>query len=166
MHLEQAIETGFAQLVSVLQAEGAGWELIGVDDGSTDGTSEELGRTADDDDRILVIRHIRNRGYGSSLKSGIRRPSADWVLVVAPDDSYPIEQVPELLRLLDAAEMVVGAWTATSFTTMLTMISLANGYRVRFVPIDYRARVARSNIRPPRNTLALLAGMIDKRSGR
>ncbi|HYN81235.1 MAG TPA: glycosyltransferase family 2 protein [Gemmatimonadaceae bacterium] len=87
--------------------ENSGWryELIVVDDGSTDGTAEQaaMGEGAQ------VLRHRRNRGYGAALKSGIHAARYDWILITDADGTYPPSAIPELLAVAAGAEMVVGA---------------------------------------------------------
>lgn len=81
-------------------------ELIVVDDGSTDGTGEQARRGG-----ARVIRSERNRGYGASLKRGIAAASADWIVIIDADGTYPAEAIPRLIERRGDADMVVGART-------------------------------------------------------
>jgi glycosyltransferase involved in cell wall biosynthesis len=88
----------------VMDNSGWNYEIILVDDGSTDGT--DLAAAAQG---VRVIRHRRNRGYGAALKRGVSAAQFDWILITDADGTYPPEAIPELLAQADSNEMVVGA---------------------------------------------------------
>lgn len=79
-------------------------EVIVVDDGSSDNTADEAEKEA-----TRVIRANRNRGYGASLKAGIRAAQYPWVAITDADGTYPAQHFPELLESARTADMVVGA---------------------------------------------------------
>lgn len=81
-------------------------EIIIVDDGSTDGSREIAEQTG-----VRVISHGTGRGYGASLKTGIRNANGDSIVIIDGDGTYPAEMIPELLKGLETADMVVGART-------------------------------------------------------
>lgn len=83
------------------------YDIIVVDDGSTDGTAE---RAASHGAR--VVRLAENRGYGAALKAGIRSSRSKHVLITDADGTYPPEAIPALLELADTADMVVGSRAA------------------------------------------------------
>src|SRR5215211_4461991 len=70
----------------VMEASGWRYEIIVVDDGSTDGTGEQAAQA---DAGAIVLRHRRNRGYGAALKSGIHAARYDWILITDADGTYP-----------------------------------------------------------------------------
>jgi glycosyltransferase involved in cell wall biosynthesis len=79
-------------------------ELIVVDDGSEDGTAE-LAREAG----ATVLAQPMNRGYGASLKVGIRHAQYDRIVITDADGTYPANMIPKIVAGLDEYEMVVGA---------------------------------------------------------
>ena len=83
------------------------WEIVIVDDGSTDATREAL--VPFESPRVRVISHEQNRGYGAALKTGVHHARYPWILITDADGTYPCRHIPELLRLRGEAEMVVGA---------------------------------------------------------
>lgn len=92
------------ELRSVMEGLDRPWELIVVDDGSTDGTGEMAA-----EEGATVIRVVRNRGYGAALKAGIARAAHDVIVITDADGTYPASAIPDLLGHADDFEMVVGA---------------------------------------------------------
>jgi glycosyltransferase involved in cell wall biosynthesis len=108
---KNAVEATLRQLERVLAAVEP-HEIIAVDDGSTDGTSDILDGLAPDITSLRVIRHSFNRGYGGALKTGIRAARGRFLAITDSDGTYPNERIPELLAHAEAgAHMVVGART-------------------------------------------------------
>lgn len=107
---EHGVEAVLESLLDALQGEPRPWEVIVVDDGSTDGTPDILKRW---ENRVQVVRHRVNRGYGASLKTGIRSCHGPWIAIVDGDGTYPLERLPELYEVCrQGADMAVGARTA------------------------------------------------------
>lgn len=90
----------------VLRGTGVDFELIVVDDGSTDRTGEIVKRTG-----AVLIRQPANRGYGAALKLGINRARYGRILIVDADGTYPPEAIPALLKEAEGYDMTVGART-------------------------------------------------------
>ncbi|MFH2010749.1 MAG: glycosyltransferase family 2 protein [bacterium] len=94
------------RLTRVLDGLDRETELLVVDDGSSDDTAAVVEGAG-----VRVIRHGENRGYGASLKTGIRKASHDLVTIIDADCTYPPEALPELLGPAADHDMVVGART-------------------------------------------------------
>lgn len=106
---EGAIASTLAAIDSTMRATGRMFDVIVVDDGSSDGTANVLAQTG-----ARVVRHRANRGYGAALKTGIRATSHPLIAILDADGTYPIARLPELLAQADDADMVVGARTGGS----------------------------------------------------
>jgi glycosyltransferase involved in cell wall biosynthesis len=109
---EHGLGAVLAQLSAIqaqMNAAGRQVEIIVVDDGSADQTSE----VARQHKGITLIRHRVNRGYGAALKTGIRHAKGDWICITDADGTYPNERVPELVEraITGDFDMVVGART-------------------------------------------------------
>lgn len=95
-------------------------ELVVVDDGSRDGTSEILGRA--DDERLRVITHQRNAGKGAAIRTAVDSAEGDYMVILDADLEYDPQDIPRLLSpVLDGRAMVVygnrtfGSHSAYSF---------------------------------------------------
>jgi glycosyltransferase involved in cell wall biosynthesis len=108
---ENAVSATLRQLEGVLSAVDS-YEIIAVDDGSTDGTGAILDSLVPEIESLRVIRHATNRGYGAALKSGIRAAHGHYLAITDSDGTYPNGRIPELLARAEAgADMVVGSRT-------------------------------------------------------
>lgn len=103
---EKSITDTLSRLEATLATFSIPTEIIVVNDGSTDRTGE----LAMQFEAVQVINHPINIGYGNSLKDGIRKTRYEWVGIVDADGSYPIEDIPLLVREMEKGfDMVVGA---------------------------------------------------------
>jgi glycosyltransferase involved in cell wall biosynthesis len=107
---ESAIEESLQSLRECLGDIGP-YEVIVVNDGSTDRTSEILEGRAREDASLRIIHHMRNQGYGAALKTGIRRASGRLVAIIDADGTYPYDRLPDLINRAESADMVVGSRT-------------------------------------------------------
>jgi glycosyltransferase involved in cell wall biosynthesis len=88
-------------------------EVLVIDDGSTDGTGEDL----EDLPKVRVVRQPYNKGNGAAIKTGLRMAQGDAIVVIDGDGQHPPADVPRLLEQLDRYDLVVGARGEESQTT-------------------------------------------------
>lgn len=84
---------------------GSAWDIVVVDDGSTDGTAGLLDRCAG---RVRVLRHPSNRGYGAALKTGILNTRSENVLFFDGDGQHDAADLPAFIKALETHECVFG----------------------------------------------------------
>ena len=104
---EDSVATTYDELSKVLTSTGVNYEIIFVDDGSTDGTGEILKCLSG----LKLIRHSLNKGYGAALKAGIKEAQGTFILITDADGTYPNQEIPQLLAYRDEWDMIVGART-------------------------------------------------------
>ncbi|MGC9669103.1 glycosyltransferase family 2 protein [Planosporangium sp. 12N6] len=81
-------------------------ELVVVDDGSSDGTREILGRT--DDPRLRVVLHERNQGKGAAIRTAVAQAVGDYLVILDADLEYDPQDIPRLLApILEGKATVV-----------------------------------------------------------
>jgi len=98
------------RLVRVLEEQAQRFELIYVDDGSTDGTYRALQELAGKDPRVKILRLARNYGQEAAVQAGMLRSRGRWVLQTDGDLQNPPEEIPKLLAKRDEGyEIVYGA---------------------------------------------------------
>lgn len=91
-------------------------EIIVIDDGSSDETlflAQKTGAT--------VLAHKNNRGYGASLKTGIRHAKTDFVLTMDADGQHRAEDLRYLWEMVDNHDMVVGQRTKLIHSSLWRM---------------------------------------------
>lgn len=83
-------------------------EIIIVDDGSKDGTAAAVEAIAAKDDRVRLIRHSVNMGYGAAVKDSIWAASKELILTTDSDLQFDLAEVARFLPRLLNADMVAG----------------------------------------------------------
>jgi glycosyltransferase involved in cell wall biosynthesis len=90
------LEGFYARVCAAL--DGIPFELVIVDDGSTDETPAILARLAESDERLRVIQLSRTFGYQSAMSAGLDHAAGDVVVTIDADLQDPPELIPDLLE--------------------------------------------------------------------
>lgn len=104
---EEILATFYGRVRDAL--DGHDWELVLVDDGSTDSTPQLLGELAAEDERVRVVRLSRNFGYQSAVIAGLDHCRGDVVVTIDADLQDPPELILEMLERWSQGSDVVYA---------------------------------------------------------
>lgn len=206
------LRTEVDRISAALDASEYEWEIVVVDDGSDDGSAEQIDEVARSRPEIRAIRFGRNRGVGAARKAGTASAKGRVVVWTDVDMTYPNDQIPQLVKELDGHDQVVGARTEQgtfrpgrrqarwaigklaeylsetdipdlnsglrafrtevvrqflhqfpdrmSHVTTVTMAFLANGYSIKYVPIEYAERAGTSKFHWWRDTQRYLLQVV------
>ena len=96
------------RLERALDSTGRPWEIVYVDDGSTDGSLDLLAALADSDPRVHVIEFNRNYGQHAAVFAGLASSRGEIVVTLDADLQNPPEEIPRLVAQMDQGFDVVG----------------------------------------------------------
>ena len=96
------IETTLRAMLAQLASEGMDYEVLVIDDGSTDGTADAIERVAARDGRVRCVRNDGARGFGHAVRKGLDVFSGDAVVIVMADGSDDPRDIVLYYRVLEA----------------------------------------------------------------
>jgi len=108
---QETIAETIRAVVAEMEGLGVDWELILVNDGSTDGTVDVCRRESERDRRIRVEDYAPNRGRGYALRRGFAAAGGDFVITIDADLTYSPDHISRIWRELRAgtADIVIGS---------------------------------------------------------
>jgi glycosyltransferase involved in cell wall biosynthesis len=143
-----------ADVVKTVLAQPLVQELIVVDDGSTDGTWEALQPLAKSDRRVKLLRHDKNRGKGTALRTAFAQVSAPLVVVQDADFEYDPAEYPLLVNpiMTGKADVVFGSrfmgssahrvlyfWHSVGNKILTTLSNMATNLNLTDVEAGFKA---------------------------
>lgn len=105
-----SIEPLHRELIGVLEGLGTSFEILYVDDGSRDGSSEKLGQLASRDERVRVVSFRRNFGQTAAVQAGIDHSRGAVLVFLDGDMQNDPHDIPHLLAKVDEGYDVVSGW--------------------------------------------------------
>lgn len=102
---EQVVAGILEKIYNILKNSNTEFEIVVVNDGSTDKTPEILNKL----NFIKIVSHPYNKGYGASLKTGIKNAKYNWIITHDADNQHRSEYILDLLKAKDDYDMVIGA---------------------------------------------------------
>jgi glycosyltransferase involved in cell wall biosynthesis len=107
---EDNVTVLYARLKQVMEQVGDSFELVLVDDGSSDKTYKLLEEIAAVDSRVLVVKLRRNFGQTSALAAGFDHASGEYILAMDGDLQHDPNEIPNFLEKLEEGYDVVSGW--------------------------------------------------------
>jgi glycosyltransferase involved in cell wall biosynthesis len=104
---EDSVESAVRRVMASLERLTTEYEIIIIDDGSTDQTGPIAERMAVENDRIRVIRNEKNVNYGISLCRGIKAATCEWILHDGMDLPLAPDDFDKFIPLFDDADVIV-----------------------------------------------------------
>jgi glycosyltransferase involved in cell wall biosynthesis len=107
---EENVTVLYARLKQVMEHVGDSFELVFVDDGSSDRTYKLMEEIAAVDSRVLVIKLRRNFGQTPALSAGFDHASGEFILAMDGDLQHDPNEIPNFIAKLDEGFDVVSGW--------------------------------------------------------
>jgi polyisoprenyl-phosphate glycosyltransferase len=130
MNEEEGLRQAHQQLVGVLQEAPVDFEIVYVDDGSSDGTADVLRELQSSDQRVRAIRLSRNFGHQVAITAGIEHAAGDAVVIIDADLQDPPQVILEFLaKWQDGYDVVYGVRTERDGESAFKLLSAKIFYR-------------------------------------
>ncbi len=160
----EVLEATVQACVDVLSASGLDWELLLVNDGSTDGSERLAERLCGNG--VRVVHHPRNLGYGAALKTGFTEARGDVIAYTDADLPVDIQRFVEVFPQMERFDLVIGhpinrdegLRRAIYTLGYMTLVKVALGLSVK--NINFAFKMARRTL-VEQWTLDVAGGVID-----
>ena len=103
-NLERVIE----KTIPVAEKVADKWEIIMVDDGSSDSTLQIMQKLSAKDNRLIAVSHDKNRGYGAALKTGFEKARYEYIVFNDGDGQFDFSEITKFMDKIDRADVVIG----------------------------------------------------------
>jgi dolichol-phosphate mannosyltransferase len=133
----------YARLSKVMNAMGEPWEIIVVNDGSTDGSAERLRQIQKHDSKIRIVDFVRNFGHQIAVTAGLDVSQGKAVVIIDADLQDPPEVILDLIaRWKEGYEVVYAVRTKREGESWIKEVTAKLFYRIIFritdikIPVD------------------------------
>ncbi len=117
------------------------WEIIIINDGSKDKTLQIANALSKKDNRIRVINHPQNMGYGAAIKSGLYSAKYQWVSFIDADGQFDFSEINQFIKsqVSTNADLVVG-WYRKRRVSILRKLNSSAWQLLVFILFGLRVR--------------------------
>lgn len=105
---EKNIESVVKKAIPIAEKVASKWEIIMVDDGSSDKTLEIASKLAKGSPNLKAFHHDKNRGYGAALKSGFESSKYKLIVFNDGDSQFDFSEIDRFIERIESADLVIG----------------------------------------------------------
>lgn len=109
------------------------YEVIIIEDGSPDKTAEVADALAEKHEKVRVIHHETNKGYGATLHDGFLNAKMDYVFYSDGDNQFDLEELKKFIALIPLTDIVVGYRKHKQYSLYRKFTSLCYNYLLRLL---------------------------------
>ena len=117
------VEVVAQRALSLLDEVARNYEIIIVDDGSPDASGEIADRLAAENEKISVVHHPVNQGYGAAMKTGIAASNFDLICMIDGDNEYDVFDLKKMLAVREYYMLVIAFRYRKLYSTKRIFIS-------------------------------------------
>lgn len=137
------VEELYKRLCGVLESVGESWELLLIDDGSTDGSSDVIHKLAQEDERVRPVIFARNFGHQLAVTAGLDYSRGQAVIIIDADLQDPPEVILDMIaKWREGYEVVYAVRAEREGENWFKMVTAALFYRIIYkitdvnIPLD------------------------------
>jgi len=120
-------ETGLGPTVErtleVMEELAIPYEVVIVEDGSTDSTPEVARALSEVHPEVRVVQHDHNKGSGMAIRSGVDASRGERIIYVPADGQFDVREIKRFLKASELADIVIGARLERSDYTLFRLVS-------------------------------------------
>jgi glycosyltransferase involved in cell wall biosynthesis len=102
------IEPMVAEAAPVLETIAEDYEIIVVNDGSSDDTAGATRRVMQSHPRVRLVEHPVNKGFGAAVYSGFTHAEKEWIFYTDADRQFVLSELADFVPLMDQADLIAG----------------------------------------------------------
>jgi glycosyltransferase involved in cell wall biosynthesis len=122
---QHTIRPVLTEIVNAMDRFDGGWEIIVVDDASTDQTAPIVTDFSSTNNRVRLITHQNNQGSGGAIRTGLRTSSMTLVIYAPADGQFDPTEIPSYVDAAKNADIVLGIRSSRSDYTLRRKIQSA-----------------------------------------